>query len=520
LRVLILPAGHRAALEQLADGYPNGYDAVVTTYGGVHSVSARGFFVDTWWRTLVLDEGHCIKNPKADLSNFLRRLHFVQGLILTGTPLQNDLVELWALLNFLYPKLFPRQEVFRTAFSLDPRKSIHGKPCADKKSLRHIHDFLKVCMLRRMKSNVEVDVPPKVETTIMCPLSHNQRLVYARLLLVHSNLFKELNKAAAKVGEAQQIRGHAWRKLQFLLMQLRQVCIHPYFLPGADPTGAKNIEESLLREHDLSFVQASGKLSVLDRLLQRLLAAGHRCTIFSQFKRALNVIEKLLQLRGVEFCRLDGSTPRDQRGKVIGDFNAVEALVNVFLLTTRAGGLGINLQTADTCILFDSDWNPHMDLQAMARVHRIGQARRVHVYRLVAEGTVEERIVSRAQKKLCLDSIVNNSSERGDHIHMSAEEWFQAVQLESSAVVSSGVSKSLSDQELDAIIDRSRQADTSVRGIIDGGKIHTGADVVEGRVAVEKNTEEHRREVVGQVKKSLAEIASAPARSSAHSILV
>lgn len=504
MRVMVVYSGSKGSTDlsgQLYGNYPHGYDVVVTTYGGVHSVPFRGFFVDSWWRTVVLDEGHCIKNHNCRLATFLRRLQFVQALILTGTPLQNNLVELWALLNFLYPELFPRQDVFRAAFKIDSsRSSSNNKEfAADSKSLRQIHDFLKVCMLRRMKSLVEVDVPPKIETKIMCPLSHIQRWNYARLLLSESRHFREVEVAAKSDGAA-PIRGHAWRKLQFLLMQLRQICNHPYLLPGADPNGAKNIEESLLREPDESFVEASAKLKVLDRLLQRLLASGHRCTVFSQFTRTLSIIEKMLELRGLKFCRLDGSTAYDQRGQIIKDFNSADAPVNIFLLSTRAGGLGINLQTADTCILFDSDWNPQMDLQAMARVHRIGQKCHVHVYRLVAEGTVEERLVNRAQKKLCLDRIVNHNSVISTDVHRSVKEWIEDIQLESSAVVGSGVSTSLSDQEVDAIIDRSRQSDTSVSGIIKGGITHSGADVVEGRVAIEKSSEEHQSEVVARVR--------------------
>lgn len=178
--------------------------------------------------------------------------------------------------------------------------------------------------------------------------------------------------------------------------------MHPFLFSGAE------IDPDLTAVDDL--VAASGKLAVLDRLLAKLQSKGHRVVLFSMFTSMLDILEDVLRMRGYRYCRLDGSTNRVLRNVHIASFNAKESPYFVFLMSTKAGGLGVNLQTADTAILYDSDWNPQGDLQAMARVHRIGQKKKVHVYRMVTRGTVEERIIQRAEKKLYLDQMVNRGS--------------------------------------------------------------------------------------------------------------
>lgn len=193
-----------------------------------------------------------------------------------------------------------------------------------------------------------------------------------------------------------------WKHLQSLVAQLRKASNHPYLFTGVESSAAGPAQEDV--------VTSSGKMVVLDRLLQRLKLRGHRVVLFSQYTRTLDIIGDYLDLRGYSHCRLDGSTNRVMREVLINQFNKKDSPVFVFCLSTRAGGEGVNLFTADTVVLFDSDWNPQVDIQAMARVHRIGQTRPVHVYRLVSRGTVEERIVQRAQKKLFLDCMVNRGS--------------------------------------------------------------------------------------------------------------
>ena len=191
-------------------------------------------------------------------------------------------------------------------------------------------------------------------------------------------------------------------RFKSLFMQLRKCAIHPFLFPGAERDFDGCTYETI--------VTSSGKFAVLDVLLRRLKLRGHRCVVFSQFTSVLDLVGDFLEFRGHEFCRLDGSTNRVQRWVDIARFNKADSGTYIYLLSTRAGGLGVNLQTADTCIILDSDWNPQSDLQAMGRVHRIGQTKPVHVYRLVSPGTVEERMLQRQKRKLFLDGAVTRTS--------------------------------------------------------------------------------------------------------------
>ena len=321
-------------------------DVVVTTYEmakspNVHSqLAAR-----SWWRYLIIDEGHVIKNDGSQISQAVRRFHFTHALLLTGTPLQNNLHELWALLNFLYPDVFRDSSSFDSAFALGSSRGTQ----VDTEQLAAASKLLRPFMLRRTKDEVEKGMPPKLETTISCPLSEMQLFWYKRLLLRESSLLKELEQAHA--GEA-SAGGTDWKRLSSLLMQLRKCCNHPFLFPGVEPLGGESYAEQL--------ISGSGKFALLDRLLAKLFAQGHRVVLFSQFTSTLDLLEELLTYREYKYCRLDGSTNRVQRTVDINAFNMLGSSRFVFLMSTRAGGLGINCQTADTCILFDSDWNPQV----------------------------------------------------------------------------------------------------------------------------------------------------------------
>ncbi|EGB07762.1 hypothetical protein AURANDRAFT_37691, partial [Aureococcus anophagefferens] len=447
------------------------YDLVVTTFEMAKSQSMQSVLGgQMWWRYVILDEGHIIKNEASDISKAVRRFHFEHALLLTGTPLQNDLHELWALLNFLFPDVFPESAAFDAAFDRG------GGAAGDGSQLRRANEMMAALMKRRVKQEVEQRLPPKIETKILCPLAPCQRWWYKRLLLRQSQLLAELESDAKDAGAGAASGG--WKKLQSLLMQLRKCCNHPYLFEGADPDPGVT---------DDALVEASGKLHVLDRLLTKLKAKGHRCVLFSQFTSTLDLLDDVLRYRGYEFSRLDGSTNRVQRTVDIQAFNAPGSGVFLFLMSTRAGGLGVNLQTADTCILFDSDWNPQADAQAMARVHRIGQTKPVHVYRLVTKGTVEERIVQRAEKKLYLDSMVNRDGARvaaaqdgaaaadaADGDAPTGSELLASLTFGAHAIVNgTDADRPLSDAELDAIIDRTRTADTSLGDVLSGGAAHS-----------------------------------------------
>ncbi len=186
-------------------------------------------------------------------------------------------------------------------------------------------------------------------------------------------------------------------RLLNIVMQLRKVCNHPYLFDGAEPTPYTNGDH---------LVTNTGKLVILDKLLPKLKSNDSRVLIFSQMTRMLDILEDYLVYKGYEYCRIDGSTSGEDRENQIEDFNRDGSSKFIFLLSTRAGGLGINLASADTVILYDSDWNPQVDLQAQDRAHRIGQKKPVNVFRLVTEGTIEEKIVERAERKLYLDALV------------------------------------------------------------------------------------------------------------------
>eukprot|EP00923_Selenidium_pygospionis_P047189 GHVN01081424.1.p1 GENE.GHVN01081424.1~~GHVN01081424.1.p1 ORF type:complete len:886 (+),score=90.77 GHVN01081424.1:4604-7261(+) len=332
------------------------------------------------WSHIVIDEAHRIKNERSLLSQVTRVFACTSRLLITGTPLQNNLHELWALLNFLFPQLFHSSDEFEGWFSGNG----DGSPQSQEWKAQQLRKMLEPFLLRRTKEAIVFKLPPKHETNLYVGLSDMQRVWYRHILARETGLLMESRDAS----------------LLNILMQLRKCCNHPYLFPGAEPE-PHTTGECLITD--------SQKMVVLDKLLARLKARGSRVLLFSQMSRMLDILEDYCTLRGYEYCRLDGTTSHDERIENIDRFNAEGSTFFVFLLTTRSGGLGINLATADTVVLYDSDWNPQADLQAQARAHRIGQKKPVAVFRLVTTGTVEEKILEKAQQKLRLDQIVIQS---------------------------------------------------------------------------------------------------------------
>ncbi|KAJ7544012.1 hypothetical protein O6H91_09G061600 [Diphasiastrum complanatum] len=416
------------------------FDVVVTTYEMLTSSNMKSLLSRIHWRCLILDEGHRIKNDKTIISDAVRHIKRQNLLLLTGTPLQNNLHELWALLNHMFPDIFTSSDLFNKLFSF-------SEHFVDSQGLENVHLLLKALSLRRLKSEVEQNIPEKKEIKVYCPLSKNQHFWYRRLLLKNSRLLLQLE--AEMAGEIPESKDpEAWKKLQSLMMQLRKCANHPYLFPGAEPNPLETGEDLVL---------ASGKLQLLDRLLLKLKAGGHRVCLFSQFTSTLDILEDFARMRGYDYRRLDGSTNRVKRAIDMILFNKPGSSIFVYLLCTRAGGLGINLQTADTVILFDSDWNPQADLQAMGRVHRIGQTKPVHIYRLVTAGTIEEYMQLRADKKLFLGKAVNDgglgNAEASDCSNFS--ELFTAITFGAQAIMQSDDTSELTDEDLDSLINRS-----------------------------------------------------------------
>jgi SWI/SNF-related matrix-associated actin-dependent regulator of chromatin subfamily A member 5 len=252
------------------------------------------------------------------------------------------------------------------------------------KIVKQIHKLLKPFVLRRLKSEIEFKLPPKKEIYLYVGLSEIQKSMYKQILTKNIDAVNGVNKD----------------KIQLLniLIQLKKVCNHPYLFP--------KVEKGPPFEEGEHLVVNSMKLKILDILLKKLFIEGSRVLIFSQMTTLLNILDDYCRYRGFKYCRIDGSTSSEDRDTRIEDFQSHGSDKFIFLLSTRAGGLGINLHSADTVVIYDSDWNPQVDLQAIDRAHRIGQTKPVTIYRFVTEGTVEEKIVERAAKKLKIDHLI------------------------------------------------------------------------------------------------------------------
>ena len=438
----------------------SGYDCIVTTYEMVKSTAFNNSLKRIRFRYLVIDEGHVIKNELTQISTTLRKLHYSASMLLTGTPLQNNMHELWALLNFLFPYIFPEGSSvsFDSAFNLTTSN-------VNDDMLKKCHYMLRPFILRRIKADVEKMVPAKEEIKVFCPLSEMQKFWYKNLLMRETSLLDKSMKDAGAGVEIEETGKTQYQALNNLLMQLRKCCMHPFMFDGAEGS-----EIELTSKDEL--VAASGKLQILEKLLAKLKTAGNRVVLFSQFTSMLDILEDFLIKTGYKYCRLDGSTNRVQRTVDISTFNADGSPYFIFLMSTRAGGLGVNLQTADTAILYDSDWNPQADLQAMARVHRIGQKKVVHVYRMVTRGTVEERIIQRAEKKLYLDQMVNRGSTvQADKLEkLGTDALMKMLTFGADKILSadSTAGGGLSDADLDRLIDR-KSAAAAGKGSSSGG---------------------------------------------------
>ncbi|EMR09698.1 hypothetical protein PNEG_01885 [Pneumocystis murina B123] len=355
----------------------NNFDVCITSYETI--LREKMHFKKFAWEYIIVDEAHRIKNEESMLSKIIRLLNSRNRLLITGTPLQNNLHELWALLNFLLPDIFADSQVFDRWF-----ESQNGDSDT---VVKQLHKVLRPFLLRRVKSDVERTLKPKKETNLYVGLSEMQVKWYQKILE------KDIDAVNGAIG-----RKEGKTRLLNIVMQLRKCCNHPYLFDGAEPGPPYTTDEHI--------VTNSGKMVMLDKLLKWSKAQDSRVLIFSQMGRVLDILEDYCYLRGYKYCRIDGQTSHEDRIVAIDDFNAPGSDKFLFLLTTRAGGLGINLTTADVVVIYDSDWNPQADLQAMDRAHRIGQTKQVYVFRFVTDNTVEEKVLERAAQKLRLDQLV------------------------------------------------------------------------------------------------------------------
>lgn len=367
------------------------FEVVISSYEIV--IREKAALRKVAWQYIVVDEAHRLKNENSLLSQIIRMFHSKNRLLLTGTPLQNNLHELWALLNFLLPDIFSDSKTFDEWFSNGEKEDQEqdGKeedgPSNQDLVVHQLHKVLQPFLLRRIKSDVERSLLPKKELNVYVGMSAMQKQWYRKILE------RDIDAVNGANGKKE-----SKTRLLNIAMQLRKCCNHPYLFDGAEPGPPYTNGEHL--------VYNSGKLLVLDRMLRRLKAAGSRVLIFSQMSRMLDILEDYAVMRDWQYCRIDGQTEHADRIKAIDNYNDPGSEKFLFLLTTRAGGLGINLTSADVVVLYDSDWNPQADLQAMDRAHRIGQKKQVKVFRFVTENAIEEKILERASQKLRLDQLV------------------------------------------------------------------------------------------------------------------
>jgi len=452
---------------------------VITSYGMI--LRDIKHFRQMNWFHVTIDEGHRLKNKDCRLMHELKSLRSEHRLLLTGTPLQNNITELWSLLHFLRPDIFESAAFFKAWFGWDSRdENMKEQICDDTEKgdiVSKLHRILHPFMLRRLKRDVAKNLPSKTEVVVYVGMTDGQRELYDAIVKDMAGLAKQLREA--------NCRGAGGGSLLNKLMQLRKCCNHPYLFADSDLT-------------DEQIVLMSGKIVVLDKMLKSLFKNNHKVLIFSQFTKMLDILEDYFFVRGWErnVCRIDGSVHFTDRQAQIDGFNdevcvcesnpslyiyiyisrlflhVTHSLAhtqnsdkNIFLLSTRAGGVGINLASADTVIIFDSDWNPHMDNQAQDRAHRIGQKRDVFVYRFVVEGSVELKILERANNKRSLERLTMAGNFAGDQTK--EKEEIKSMRLEAvqeilqddisvSAEQREGRTGGITDDELRDILDRKK----------------------------------------------------------------
>jgi len=364
------------------------WNVIITTYEMI--IADSSIFQSIRWKYLIIDEAHRLKNRQSRIATELKQFKYDQLLLLTGTPIQNNTEELWTLLNLLDRDKFPKLETFLEEFG----------ELKEASQVQKLHKLLKPLLLRRMKEDVEKTIAPKEETIIEVELTRVQKKYYKAIY--------EKNFEHLAAGRSRQ----NLPSLLNVMMELRKCCNHPFLVKGVEEielTGKRTPEEI-----NQAVIQASGKLVLIDKLLPKLKADGHKVLIFSQMVRVLDILEDYLNYRGYKHERIDGHVRGNDRQAAIDRFSRPDSDIFAFLLCTRAGGLGINLVAADTVIIFDSDWNPQNDIQAQARCHRIGQEKKVKVYRLITSKTYEKTMFERANLKLGLDQAVLNKIEDTD----------------------------------------------------------------------------------------------------------
>ena len=364
---------------------------LLTTYE--HLRLFRDRLLSIPWGYVVLDEGHKIRNPDAETTILCKQFRTVHRVIMTGAPIQNKLTELWSLFDFVFPGKLGTLPVFQGQFSVPIGIGGYANASSLQVSTAFrcavvLRDLIAPYLLRRLKCDVALNLPRKTEQVLFCPLVPAQRDAYTAFLASQ-------DVAAILEGQREALAG---------IDVLRKIVNHPDLLDrlrcGAEP--------------DYGNPERSGKLLVVSRVLRLWQEQGHRCLLFAQTQQMLDILEDLVMACGYSYRRMDGSTPVAQRMRVIDEFNMeTEGAVFVFLLTTKVGGLGVNLTGANRVLLYDPDWNPATDAQARERAWRVGQTKEVTVYRLITSGTIEEKVYHRQiYKQHLTDKILKDPKQR------------------------------------------------------------------------------------------------------------
>uniref|UniRef100_A0A671Y9U0 Chromodomain helicase DNA binding protein 4 n=1 Tax=Sparus aurata TaxID=8175 RepID=A0A671Y9U0_SPAAU len=434
------------------------------------------------WACLVVDEAHRLKNNQSKFFRVLNNYPLQHKLLLTGTPLQNNLEELFHLLNFLTPERFNNLEGFLEEFA----------DIAKEDQIKKLHDMLGPHMLRRLKADVFKHMPSKTELIVRVELSPMQKKYYKFIL---TRNFEALNTR----GGGNQV------SLLNVVMDLKKCCNHPYLFPAA-ATEAPKLPNGMYEGNALT--KSSGKLTLLQKMMRKLKEGGHRVLVFSQMTKMLDLLEDFLENEGYKYERIDGGVTGNLRQEAIDRFNAPGAPQFAFLLSTRAGGLGINLASADTVIIYDSDWNPHNDIQAFSRAHRIGQNRKVMIYRFVTKASVEERITQVAKKKMMLTHLVvrpglgsktgsMSKQELDDILKFGTEELFKDELGEGDNKEDDSSVIHYDDHAIDRLLDRNQDAtdDTELQSM---NEYLSSFKVAQYVVKDEDDEEEVEREVIKQ----------------------
>jgi SNF2 family DNA or RNA helicase len=384
LKVLALHGPERhAAFEQIAES-----DLVVTSYALIRRDADR--YRELEFDTVVLDEAQHIKNRQTQNAQAVKAVRSQHRLVLTGTPLENSVLDLWSIFDFLMPGYLGTAKDFRERYELPITKERNAE--AQSRLARRLRPF----MLRRLKKEVATDLPEKIEQVSFCDLTSEQRQVYQQVMEATR---KEVLEAVGEQGQARS------RMVALnALLRLRQVCCDLRLLKlpersgGAMENGSDAAESPALQNSAPPSLQPppSGKLDLFGELLEEAIDGGHRVLVFSQFVSMLTLLKERLTAEEIEFCYLDGST--NDRAAVVDRFQR-NSSVPVFLISLKAGGVGLNLTGADTVIHFDPWWNPAVEDQATDRAHRIGQSRVVTSYKLIARDTVEEKILTLQNRK-------------------------------------------------------------------------------------------------------------------------